>query len=122
MASVHQKHPVPKVAVSMVVSGVELAGVESLFLLDVVEAFIFLFFLLPELSFCAQELNPMKLTAAMNKTCSMVVIFSITYAKVIGMDCITICCNKSLTTIIIKLICRSWILFIVFKRSILMVI
>lgn len=75
MASVHQKHPVPKVAVSRE------SGVEVFILLS--------FFVLAELSFCAQELNPAKLITEMNKTFNMAGNFSFTYAKLTGMVYIT---------------------------------
>ena len=96
MASVHQKQPVPKVAVSVAVSGVELAGVEPLFLLSEVEVLILLFLFLVELSFWAQELSPAKLMAEINKILNMGYFF-ITYAKLTSADCRTIVCNKSLT-------------------------
>jgi hypothetical protein len=87
MASVHQKQPVPNVAVSI------LSVVEVLAVVITLGSF----FVFDLLFFCAQELNPMKLTTEMNKTFNMVYIFSFTYAKVIGIDWITIYRNKSLT-------------------------
>ena len=67
MASVHQKQPVPKVAVSNFAVDVVI-NLESFFVFEL-------------LSFCAQELNPIKLTTEMNKNFNMVYDFFIYLRK-----------------------------------------
>ncbi len=59
MASVHQKQPVPKVAVSN-------------FAVEVVIALVS-FFDFELLFFCAQELNPTKLTTEINRIFNMII-------------------------------------------------
>ena len=94
MASVHQKQPVPNVAVSIAVEP-ELLTIE-------VAITLISFFDFELLSFCAQELNPIKLTTEINRTFNMEYIFASIYAKVNSIDCITIYSNKSLTIRIIS--------------------
>ena len=74
MASVHQKQPVPKVAVS-ILSEAEVLVVEFVIGL-------FSFFVFTELlSFCAQEFKPIKLTTEINKNFNMVYDFFIYLRK-----------------------------------------